>query len=196
MYDYREASTLLKKQELTVRVERIYSETFEVGSVVRTEPEAATLVKKGDTVIIYASQGPAVGTVVVPEFLDHNEVQTLRKVLAAGLQVGTVTYQQSNKPAGTVLAQDVPAFKVVHANTKINFIVSGGPDYMSEPFPDDPFNDDPFSGDPFDTTPPVDPDDPYANWEPDEGFSDPTPGQTTPETEKPYTWLDHMLNRN
>ena len=196
MYDYREASTLLKKQELTVRVERIYSETFEVGSVVRTEPEAATLVKKGDTVIIYASQGPAVGTVVVPEFLDHNEVQTLRKVLATGLQVGTVTYQQSNKPAGTVLAQDVPAFKVVHANTKINFIVSGGPDYMSEPFPDDPFNDDPFSDDPFDTTPPVDPDDPYANWEPDEGFSDPTPGQTTPDTEKPYTWLDHMLNRN
>ena len=180
MYDYREASTLLKKMDLTVRVERIYSETFEVGAVVRTEPEATTLMKKGDTVIIYASQGPAVGTVVVPEFLDQNEVQTLRKVLAAGLQVGTVTYQQSNKPAGTILYQDIAAFKVVHANTKISFVVSGGPDYLSDPFPEDP----------FDTTAPTDPDDPYANWEPEEGFGD------TPETEDPFSWLDIFLNRD
>jgi serine/threonine-protein kinase len=180
MYDYREASTLLKKMDLTVRVERIYSETFEVGAVVSTEPEATTLMKKGDTVIIYASQGPAVGTVVVPQFLDQNEVQTLRKVLSAGLQVGTVTYQQSNKPAGTILSQDIAAFKVVHANTKISFVVSGGPDYLSDPFPEDP----------FDTTPPTDPDDPYANWEPEEGFGD------TPETEDPFSWLDIFLNRD
>ncbi len=182
MYDYREASTLLKKMDLTVRVERIYSETFEVGAVVSTEPEATTLMKKGDTVIIYASQGPAVGTVVVPQFLDQNEVQTLRKVLSAGLQVGTVTYQQSNKPAGTILSQDIAAFKVVHANTKISFVVSGGPDYLSDPFPEDP----------FDTTPPTDPDDPYANWEPEDGFGD------APETEDddPFGWLDVFLNRD
>ena len=98
---------------------------------------------------------------------------------------GIVPDQQSNKPAGTILSQDLAPFKVVHANTKINFVVSGGPDYWYDPLPDDP----------FDTTPPSDTDDPYANWEPEEGFGG-APEIEPPETEDPFGWLDYFLNRN
>jgi len=199
VYDYREADALLKRLDLIVRVEKIYSETFAVGSVIRTEPAANAVMKSGDTVTIYASLGPAVGTVVVPQFVGLTEVQTLRKVLGAGLQVGTVTYETSDKPAGTILSQDIAEFKVVHANTKISFVVSGGPDYMVDPFPDDPYDpfdpsnplnpDDPYDpDDPADTT---DPDDPYADWEPEDGF-----GDHTSDGEDFDDWLDSFLNRN
>ena len=205
IYDYREADAMLKKLGLIVRVEKIYSETFTVGSVIRTEPEANTVMKKGDTVIIYASQGTAVGTVVVPQFVGLTEVQTLRKVIAAGLRVGNVTYEQSSAEAGTILSQDIAEFKVVHANTKISFVVSGGPDYMTDPFPDDPIPDDPWGDDnpedttePEDTTDPADTDDPYANWEPEDGFGDTTedPWKDPDYNQDIRDWLDNFLNRN
>ena len=165
---------------------------------------------------IYVSQGPAIGTVAVPNFVGGTEVQTLRKVIASGLRVGTVTYEKNDKPAGTVLSQDPISTKIVYANSTVNFVVSGGPDWVdpNAPETDVPLTpDNPVGTDPDDPAT-VDPDDPYAGWEPEDGFVDapvteeetdeessdfpysPEPEETTGDSSSTIPdWLDRLLGR-
>lgn len=170
VYDYREARIQLQELGFTVKLEPIYSDTFAANTVIRTEPVAGTTLNLEDRVTVYYSNGPALGTVVVPNFIGGTEAQTLRKVIASGLRVGTVTYEASEKPAGTVLTQSIAEFKSVHANTAIDFTVSGGADWVD---PNAPVTDTPVTDD--GENPDVNPDDdPYANWEPEGGFTDDT----------------------
>ena len=208
VYDYRDAKNTFSDLGLVVKVEKIYSETFEVGTVIRTEPRAGSVMKRGDTVTIYASNGPAIGSVVVPNFLGMTEVQTLRKLIASGLRAGVVTYERNDAAPGTILSQSVPEFKVVHANTKIDFTVSGGPDYrdpsapVTNPDTTAPTTDDPLH--PGDTVPPDDgktnPEDtdPYDTWEPEDGFTDETTASggnsTTQVPDGLREWLDRIIS--
>ncbi len=156
--DYRSAESACKNLGLAVRVESIPSETFAIGRVIRTEPEAGSTLKLGETVTIYRSIGPAAGTVLVPNFIGLSEVQALQKLSDTGLRVGEVTYKASTQPAGTILSQSIAELKDVHANTTIDFEVSGGasyrppsdsgssvipsfPDTTFTPFPNDPQQD-------------------------------------------------------
>ena len=165
VYDYREAEMILSDCDLLVTTKKVYSEQFAVGTVISMEPRPGTTLKLNDKVTIYVSQGPALGTVIVPSFIDLTESQALRKLIQTGLRAGTVTYAASEKPAGTILEQSIAEFKTVYANTKIDFTVSGGPDYK------DP---NAVIHDPSVTpgTTPLDPNDPYAGWEPEDGFTD------------------------
>ncbi|MBE6560072.1 MAG: PASTA domain-containing protein [Ruminococcaceae bacterium] len=181
LYDYREAEMLLEDLDLIVSTKKVYSENFAVGTVISMEPEPGTTLKLNDKVTIYVSQGTAVGSIVVPDFTGLTESQALRKIIQTGLRVGTVTYEANEKPAGTVIDQSLkPTVSVVHANTKIDFIVSGGPDWKD---PNAPVVDpsqppvDPNNPDKPGTV--VDPNDPYAGWEPEDGFSDEKPADTT-----------------
>ncbi|MGM9653577.1 MAG: protein kinase [Eubacteriales bacterium] len=217
VYDYRDAKLTFSELGLAVHVEHIYSETFEVGTVIRTDPAAGTVMKLGDTVTIYASLGPAIGTVVVPSFLGMTEVQTLRKLIASGLRVGTVTYEKNDAAAGTILSQSVPEFKVVHANTKIDFVVSGGPDYRDPSAPPDEPPEIPVDPEdpavPPDTGSPDEPilpddgkapgtstdtQDPYDSWEPEDGFTDETSGSSgasSPQLPDGLRdWLDRLIS--
>ena len=165
VYDYREAEMILSDCDLIVTTKKVYSEQFAVGTVISMEPQPGTTLKLNDKVTIYVSQGPALGTVIVPNFVDLTESQALRKLIQTGLRVGTVTYAASEKAAGTILEQSIAEFKTVYANTKMDFTVSGGPDYK------DP---NAVVPDPSVTpgTTPLDPNDPYAGWEPEDGFTD------------------------
>ncbi len=128
--DYREAERICKNLGLKTTVSRVHSETFEVGRVIRTEPEAGSIMKLGETVTIYASIGPSLGSVAVPDFSKLTEAQTLQKLSDCGLRVGSVTYEAAGYPAGTVISQSIKATTIVHANTAIDFVVSGGPGYV------------------------------------------------------------------
>ncbi len=158
MEDYRQARIICEKLGLIAKVQRVASDTFADGRVIRTEPVAGTVMKLGDVVTIYASAGWASGTVSVPNFVGLTELQTLQKLLDCGLRVGTVLYEPSDLPAGQVFYQSVKEFTTVHKNTAIDFIVSGGPDYSGTPVPppDSPdFPDVPDTSeqtDPWDTT--------------------------------------------
>ncbi len=127
--DYRAVENTCKDLGLLPKVESVSSETFSIGSVIRTEPAAGSTLKVGETVTIYRSTGPAVGTVVVPKFVGLSEIETLKMLSENGLRVGTVTYETSDYAAGTVLSQSITEFKTVHANSTVDFVVSGGPNY-------------------------------------------------------------------
>jgi len=152
LQEYRKAELMLDGMGLVAVLQRIYSDSFAVGTVISTDPAPGSTLKLGDRVTLYVSQGTAIGTVVVPNFVGLTEVQTLRKLNASGLRVGTVTYEANAAAAGTVLTQSVAEFKTVHANTAVDFVVSGGPNWR-----------DPNA------------EDPYENWEPDDGFGDEPP---------------------
>lgn len=191
MEDYREAERICKALGIAVKIERISSETFSVGCVIRTDPEAGTTMKLGDTVTIYTSTGSAVGSVAVPDFKGLTEIQTLRKLQDCGLRVGTVTYEASGYAAGRVISQSIAVSTMVHANTAVDFVVSGGPGYVP----------------PADTGRPVPPDVPT----PDIPVPDDTTGTSdtsTPDTEPADTtpadpfqdffldWLNKYWGRN
>lgn len=153
-YDYREAELLISDLGLIVTTKKVYSETFDVGTVTYMEPAAGSTLKLGDRVTLEVSLGPAIGTVVMPSFVGLTEGQALRRIIQSGLRVGVVTYEANAAAAGTVLTQSIAEFKTVYANTKVDFTVSGGPGWK------DPNND------------------PYANWEPEDGFGDTDPSDT------------------
>ncbi len=188
--DYRLAEITLKDLGLVVKVQQVPSDTYSAGCVIRTEPVAGTLMKLGDTVTIYASAGWAAGTVSVPNFVGMTEMQTLHKLLDCGLRIGSVMYEASGYPAGQIIYQSEKEFTIVHKNTAIDFIVSGGPDYTGSPLQPDITDtpDVPVETEPSDT------DDPFADTSAEETTFPPSidiPPWLTPEDFE--DWFNHYF---
>ena len=55
----------------------------------------------------------------------------MERLVENKLSLGEITYVQSEQKAGTVLSQSRPEYASVPENaTKINFTISGGPNYV------------------------------------------------------------------
>ena len=131
--DYREVQNKLRSIGVSVKVEKEYHDTILVDYVIRTEPEAGTELNCSlDTVVtIHVSQGQEVKYTLVPDFIGKTEGEAMSALLEAELALGKCTYQQSNKPKGTVIDQSLtPSSNVVKGTTAIDFVISGGPDYV------------------------------------------------------------------
>ena len=104
-----------------------YSDDYEEGHVIRTDPVKGTILKKGDTVTLYVSKGKEEETVTLITF--RGNIDDVSKTLdEMGLSMGHVTEETSDEPAGTILSQSPAAGTEVPAGTKIDFVVSKGPD--------------------------------------------------------------------
>ncbi len=130
--DYREVESELRKIGLTVRVENVASEVYTVGYVIRTEPEAGTVLNEDDLVTIYVSHGSDTVNVSVPDFKELSEACALITLMEHDLTVGKVTYVKNWRTAGTVFEQSVEAWKEVPKYSAIDFTVSGGPSYAGD----------------------------------------------------------------
>ena len=125
--DYREASMKLRKLGLKVTTESAVSDLYEVGYVIRTSPEAGTVVEAGDSVTVYVSTGATGETVTVPYFIGKTETATLASLVEAGLRLGTVSYEESpNGAAGYVVSQSIAAGSQAYKYSVIDFVVSIG----------------------------------------------------------------------
>ena len=62
------AAEVLRDYELNYTTEYVFSDEIEQGKIVKTSPEAGTMVSQGDKVVLYISQGPEFKDVVVPSF--------------------------------------------------------------------------------------------------------------------------------
>ena len=66
----------------------------------------------------------------VPDLLNKNEADAYNLLLQSKIGIGTVSYVRSTKPAGTVISQSIKAGDRVPVTlTKINVVISGGPNY-------------------------------------------------------------------
>lgn len=102
------------------------SDTVDIGMVIRQAPPAKSAVKVGDTVTLYVSKGKSVMEVKMPKITGET-VEKAKSILEANdLTYGSITYEQSDKPKGTVISQSVAADNMVSTTMAIDFVVSTG----------------------------------------------------------------------
>jgi len=120
----------LKSLGLIMQAEHEYNDTVLEGYVIRTDPAAGSVLSPGDTVTVYVSRGQEIEYTTVPNFVGLTEAKAYKELIAADLALGKVTYQKSDKAKGTVIDQSKTAYGDVPIKaTKIDFVISGGPDY-------------------------------------------------------------------
>jgi len=128
--EYREAELLMSRMGLGCKIVEEYHDTALDGYVYKMDPPAGDTVTSGDTVTLFVSRGQKVEYVSVPNFLGLIRDEAMKILIENDLALGKVNYVASDQPIGTILSQSKPEFaSVPKSATKIDFTVSGGPDY-------------------------------------------------------------------
>lgn len=132
-YLQTDAERLLREQGVSVLVTQAVEPSVATGSVIRTDPAAGSQVAAGTTVIVYVSRPQVNTSTRVPalEGMDVNDARTL--LVQNRLGLGSQTEQYSDTPPGTVLSQSPKAGSSVKLNSRINVVVSAGPEPAPEP---------------------------------------------------------------
>lgn len=127
--------TLQNEMGLIVRQEEEFNDQIGSGYVTKYTPMEGTLLKPGDTVTIWISQGPEIKTVKVPNFVDMNIEQVKSQLEYYGLELGEVQeFANDEYPVGDVIWQSLDVDTEVEEGTVINFQVSKGTE-DPEPYP-------------------------------------------------------------
>ena len=122
-----EAQNALTSMGLLVSVDTSrYSDTFEEGRVINTNPGAGSAVKAGDTVTIFISQGQEAGQVQVPEVEGHYASEASELLGTLGLYVYLTEVNSDTVEKGVVISQDIPAGTSVSTGSAITLTVSAG----------------------------------------------------------------------
>ncbi len=125
--DYREVEIKLTEMGLKFVEEFEENDNIPVGYVIRTMPMAGEKVNAGETVTLYISKGTDVKYIQVPNFVGLTEAQAKAQLVQYNLALGEITYEQSSKPKGTVIAQSREAYESVpEKTTKIDLVISSG----------------------------------------------------------------------
>ncbi|POH58209.1 Stk1 family PASTA domain-containing Ser/Thr kinase [Arthrobacter glacialis] len=110
----------------------VFDEKVAAGFVVATDPGAGESIRKFQSVTLKVSAGPVLYKVPAVTGQALDAAQTL--LTDGQLAVGTVTETFDEKvPAGVVLSQDPATGKEFRANTKVNLVVSKGPEPIPVP---------------------------------------------------------------
>ena len=134
-YLQADAEQQLKNLGVSVLVTQAVEPTVASGSVIRTDPAAGSQVAAGSTVVVYVSRPQVSTTAKVPSLVGLSSVNDARTLLVQNkLGLGSTTEQYSDKPAGTIIAQNPAAGSTVKVNSRVSVTVSAGP----EPEPEVP----------------------------------------------------------
>ncbi|MDR0298343.1 MAG: Stk1 family PASTA domain-containing Ser/Thr kinase [Streptococcaceae bacterium] len=108
------------------------SDTVSSGNVIKTDPATNTSVKKGSSVKIYESTGPA--TAEVPDVTGQTQSAAEAAIKSAGFTVGSITQKNSDTVAsGTVISTDPAAGATKNKGTSINLVISKGTQMLTMP---------------------------------------------------------------
>ena len=131
--EFRQVELLLSRMGLKFDIKEEYHDTALSGYVFGMEPEPGATVTSGDTITLYVSKGQEIVYVDVPNFLGLTKEEAMKALIEKGLALGKVTYVKSDMTPGIILTQSQPEFaSVPKSATKIDFTVSGGPNYDPE----------------------------------------------------------------
>ena len=132
-YVQSDAEQQLKALGVSVLVTQSVDTTVASGAVIRTDPAAGTQVAAGSTVIVYVSR-PQVSTTTKVPSLTGMSVDDARTLLVQNhLGLGSQSEEYSDQPAGTVLSQSPEAGSTAKLNSRVNVVVSAGPEPEQEP---------------------------------------------------------------
>ena len=128
-YSRGEAERILAEMDVHVSIEITPDKKVNRGYVVKTDPEKGSIIKSGETVVLYVSSGDpddrnktfVVGVV-------GNSFEDATKILAkSNLVVGTYSYRTDGAPEGTVIEQSPQPGKEVVAGSTVSLVISSGP---------------------------------------------------------------------
>jgi beta-lactam-binding protein with PASTA domain len=100
------------------------------GTVIAEHPAAGTRMKKGATVNLTVSSGPA--SVTVPKVVGESASSAEAKLLALGFNVST-NYQAASAPQGTVIAESPSGGSQAPHGSTVVLTVSNGPSKIAVP---------------------------------------------------------------
>jgi len=109
------------------------SETVPVDRVIRTSPEADTPIEPGGTVRVVLSSGTE--QVAVPVLIGQTRAEAINTLQAADLQLGAVTSEPSDRPAGEVISTNPSAGVKVGVGGQVDLVLSLGPTPSPSPSP-------------------------------------------------------------
>jgi len=126
----QDATALAQTDSLQVDSLQAYSETIDIGHVIRVEPDQGKRVTKGSTVTLYVSKGPE--RYDMPTVVGLSEADARTAILNAHMAVGTVTQDWSETVAeGLVISASQDAGASLKPDTPIDLVISKG----REPIP-------------------------------------------------------------
>ncbi|MEP7040515.1 MAG: protein kinase, partial [Chloroflexota bacterium] len=109
------------------------SDTVPVDDVIRTDPEAGAPYERGDTIRVVVSSGTE--QVAVPVLIGQTRVEATSTLQAVRLQLGGVTSEQSDRPAGEVISTNPSAGVQVGVGSQVDLVISLGPTPTPSPSP-------------------------------------------------------------
>ncbi len=127
------AVSQLKAAGFVTKIVEEASEEYDVGYVIRTEPQHTTVVAEGETITIVVSTGKPQEFVLVPDVLGQPEEQAKKELQKVGLkpkveaQKVNITPEKDYQPAGNILAQspESSSEKVAEGTEVVLYISSG-----------------------------------------------------------------------
>jgi beta-lactam-binding protein with PASTA domain/tRNA A-37 threonylcarbamoyl transferase component Bud32 len=127
----REARDELDERGLRTRVEDRRNRA-PVGEVIDQDPAADATAREGDTVTITVSRGPR--QVEVPELTGRTQEEAEALLDDAGLRLGEVSEETSDEfDEGQVIRQDPAAGQEVNARSRVDIVLSAGPETVIVP---------------------------------------------------------------
>lgn len=119
-----EAEKRLGEKGFKCTVVEEYSETIELGYVIKQTPDAEKKAKKGTEVKIFVSAEEE--QTVVPKLTGLSQSDAVKAIEQAGLKVGDITTGESDEEKGKVIAQSPSAKTGVEKGAKVDIMISSG----------------------------------------------------------------------
>ncbi|MCX7715004.1 MAG: Stk1 family PASTA domain-containing Ser/Thr kinase [Clostridia bacterium] len=129
---YDAAVKALKDKKLKYEKTEETSETVSENTVIRQSPESGTKVAENTVVKLYVSTGSK-EKVSVPDLSGETREKAENSLKLAGLQLGSVTKENSDSPVGTVIKQSPAKNSQVSKNSFVSIVLSSGPSQTEEP---------------------------------------------------------------
>ena len=121
----QDATTLALTDSLQVDTLQAYSETIDLGHVIRADPEQGKRVTKGSKVTLYISKGPE--RYDMPTIVGLSETDARQAIATAHMAVGTVTQDWSESVAeGLVISASHDPGESLKPDTPIDLVISKG----------------------------------------------------------------------
>ncbi len=111
-----------------------FDDTVQEGLVMAQDPEFGTEMDSSQKITLTVSKGQENTTVVVPNFVGKDIETAQGELSAAGLEFGSSSSQDSDKPEGEIISHTPSSGESVERGTQISFVVSSG--VQSEPEPE------------------------------------------------------------
>jgi serine/threonine protein kinase len=129
-----QATSLLAENDLKVgKVTQSYSNTVSSGLVISQSRDENSSVKHGSSIDLVVSIGRETRSVTVPAVTGSSLEEAQQAITSAGLAVGSISYENSDEPEGTVISQSPASGKSLDENSTVNLVISSGPAHQEDP---------------------------------------------------------------